>query len=79
MLHYHDVSLDCLEHQGEAHYTEYVLACPVCALTVNVDSDHSLQFSAFIEFKEYVFISNDRISHQVSFDSPLGRSPPISS
>lgn len=77
MVHYHDVSLDCLEHQGEPHYTEYVLACPVCALTVNVDSDHSLQFKAIIEFKEYVFNSNEKITPQESFDTPLGRSPPL--
>lgn len=79
MMHYHSASLDCLEHAGEPHYTEYVLVCPICALTVQEDSDSDFEFNAFIEFQEFLASSEEKIPLQKLFAPPLGRSPPISS
>lgn len=76
LMHYHRAALDCLEHSGEPHYTEYVWVCPVCALHVQVDSDDINTFHAFLQFKEYLVINDDTLPLQEEFSSPLGRSPP---
>lgn len=69
--------MDCLEHRGEPHYSEYVIVCPVCALNVNFDSDQSSQLKTIIEFKEYLVTLTDRITTQEPFKTTLGRSPPL--
>ena len=75
-MHYHSSTLDCLEHAGEPHYTEYEWVCPVCALHVQLDSDDTSTFHAFLQFKEYLVTSDDTLPLQEEFSSPLGRSPP---
>ncbi|MDZ7719259.1 MAG: hypothetical protein U5K72_10630 [Balneolaceae bacterium] len=76
LMHYHSYTLDCLEHAGESHYTEYELVCPVCALHVHLDSDDSRTFYTDLEFKEYIVNTDDILLLQENYDSPLGRSPP---
>jgi hypothetical protein len=77
LMHYHGATLDCLEHAGEPHYTEYEWVCPVCTIHVQIDSDDPTTFFAELEFKEYVVSSDDTIPLQEDYDSPLGRSPPF--
>lgn len=77
LMHYHGYTLDCLEHAGEPHYTQYELVCPVCTLHVQIDSDDPATFLGELEFKEYVVSSDDTIPLQENYDSPLGRSPPF--
>ncbi len=76
LMHYHSYTLDCLEHAGEAHYTEYEVVCPVCALHVQINSDDPSTFFTDLEFKEYVVSNDDAIPFREDYDSPLGRSPP---
>lgn len=76
LMHYHSYTLDCLEHAGEAHYTEYEIMCPVCALHVQVDADDLNSFLVDLEFKEYIVSTDDIIFLREDFDTPLGRSPP---
>ena len=76
LMHYHGYTLDCLEHAGEPHYTEYELVCPVCTVHVQIDSDDPTSYFKDLEFQEYVVTTNEIFSLQENFDSPLGRSPP---
>jgi hypothetical protein len=76
LMHYHSYTLDCLEHAGEPHYTEYEIVCPVCALHVKVDTGEINSFEADLVFKEYIVSTDDVLILQENYDTPLGRSPP---
>lgn len=76
LMHYHGYTLDCLEHSGAPHYTEYELVCPVCTLHVQIDADNSSSFFTELEFKEYIVLPDDTTPLQENYDTPLGRSPP---
>lgn len=76
LMHYHSYALDCLEHVGASHYTQYEIVCPVCTLHVQIDHDDPSAYFTDLEFQEYVVITDETFSLQENFDTPLGRSPP---
>tara|TARA_R110002096_G_scaffold78670_1_gene185043 strand:- start:1465 stop:1773 length:309 start_codon:yes stop_codon:yes gene_type:complete len=76
-IHYHSESLECLQHQGEKHFTPDEDVCPLCSLVLSSDFSATLSKGIDLIVLDTVLPQAEQKINHGYIHPNLGRSPPF--
>lgn len=77
LTHYHNETLECLNHVDEQHYVQNDILCPVCTIVTNQPGSTAPDYHTDLIFAHFVEEVNEIYLSPVAYYLEPGRAPPF--
>lgn len=77
LTHYHNETLECLNHVDEQHYVQNDILCPICTIVTDQPVDIAPDIQSDLNFEHLIEELNEMLLSPVSYYLEPGRAPPF--